>query len=293
MAMKRMIVLLLMVVTWAAVIPFAMHYWYRRPKLRPSLSQFGRLPRIVATMSTTASAERMQCLKRSIESLANQSVTLDRIILNVPKFLKRRNVSVELPPALAAWAAERSPQLVVRRVDDHGPATKLLGALEVEEEPDTVLIVVDDDVRYHQYTVETLVHAMLSSPVDIAPSFAGEECCGADRHYFSGIGPYKGYPSAYAGVAYRVRYFDKRVWDNEAAGVPRGCFYHDDVWIGGSLLKNAGIRPFRVDSDINSVLEHGVAGSHTSDSINAANHQFVKNGKDVQRDCELHFNDFC
>jgi hypothetical protein len=40
--------------------------------------------------------------------------------------------------------------------DDWGPATKLLGALLLETDPDTVIITVDDDMMYNHNMVEWL-----------------------------------------------------------------------------------------------------------------------------------------
>ena len=59
--------------------------------------------------------------------------------------------------------------------DDWGPATKLLAALQVEKDPKTWLITVDDDTKYHKDTLLALVLAASHLPWNISPAFWCEE----------------------------------------------------------------------------------------------------------------------
>eukprot|EP00271_Cylindrocystis_brebissonii_P006420 TRINITY_DN19215_c0_g1_i1.p1 TRINITY_DN19215_c0_g1~~TRINITY_DN19215_c0_g1_i1.p1 ORF type:complete len:366 (+),score=41.44 TRINITY_DN19215_c0_g1_i1:163-1260(+) len=160
-----------------------------------------------------------------------------------------------LPPIVDELKEQYGDLLSVQRVNDYGPATKLIGALLVEPDADTIIITVDDDVKYHRDTVLGLVEAM-----ERYPNSAATYMCERFPWWWHNTfrqekeGPCHGFVNAYTGAAYRVGYFANRAVMNHSRGPP-GCFFHDDVWISGNLYEE-GIRPFLVKPGFNSVLHH-------------------------------------
>ena len=113
--------------------------------------------RVVVSMTTTTS--RIENAARTIERLRRQSRQPDSVYLNVPLYCKRERRQYELPAELIAL-----PNLIIQRSDDWGPATKLIPTLEVENNPDTIIITLDDDVHYKTTLIETLVEHALRWP---------------------------------------------------------------------------------------------------------------------------------
>jgi hypothetical protein len=71
--------------------------------------------------------------------------------------VKRIKVPTELPPIVKQLQESYPNKIYIHRTEDYGPSTKLLGALENEKDPDTVIMVIDDDTRYHPDTALSLL----------------------------------------------------------------------------------------------------------------------------------------
>jgi len=107
-------------------------------------------PRVVATYTTIPS--RYDVLKRSIESMREQTHKLDAIYLTIPKRAARLNK--EYPPIPEDLAALCT---VIQIDTDYGPLTKIYGALISETDPNTVIISCDDDVFFVPNHVEIML----------------------------------------------------------------------------------------------------------------------------------------
>jgi hypothetical protein len=224
----------------------------------------GAPARVVVTLGSFGC--RAGRLGATIHSLLNQSTRPDRIYVSLPLALTRRvggdgeacdpvtpAGEGPLPGELAALEdAVGRDVLVVLHPPDWGPATKLLPVLAIETHPQTVLVVVDDDVVYDPRTVGALVDAVVASAAGPAPArapFAAPGrpacfCCEEPKSFGLGLhrwthtrtapGLCEGYPCAYAGEAFlRAHFPDLGLFDYSTA--PAGCRLHDDVWIGGYL----------------------------------------------------------
>eukprot|EP00292_Cryptomonas_paramecium_P016502 CAMPEP_0113680610 /NCGR_PEP_ID=MMETSP0038_2-20120614/11440_1 /TAXON_ID=2898 /ORGANISM="Cryptomonas paramecium" /LENGTH=211 /DNA_ID=CAMNT_0000599061 /DNA_START=374 /DNA_END=1006 /DNA_ORIENTATION=+ /assembly_acc=CAM_ASM_000170 len=150
-----------------------------------------------------------------------------------------------------------NPHLSVHLLDrDFGPASKLLGALMLEADPNAIIVTVDDDCKYSPDLVGLLAESM---PPDGA---LGSQCEELPRQlgtsvmfFFGGDGQRALFPPhvavechgwlmGYAGAAYRRGSFGPDVFDYlNKSEAPRGCFLHDDVWISGYLFRR-GVRRF-------------------------------------------------
>ncbi|KAJ3329293.1 hypothetical protein HDU76_008221, partial [Blyttiomyces sp. JEL0837] len=211
----------------------------------------------------------------TLKTLSQQSRKPDIIYLSIPDEVKRLNMSINekeflfegkpLERVIKDLEVLVGPSLKVLRTVDYGPATKLLGALEQEKNPSTIIITVDDDTDYHRDMVLLLVDAIVKNP-GTAPCFICEMWGlwgvwlfnNAVRQWWEGV--CVGWGNAYKGIAYRVGYFDQKVFDVEGEGVPEGCKLHDDVWISGNMYRK-GYRPYVLVPGFDAILLHRGAGN--------------------------------
>ena len=109
-------------------------------------------------ISLTTIPSRINYIEYTLKSLLRQKYKVDEIVLWIPyKTLKGK--TYEIPDNLSSLK-----HITIKRCElDYGPGTKLLHSLRVEE-PDTKIIVVDDDVIYKSNLVDKLVHASNAMP---------------------------------------------------------------------------------------------------------------------------------
>ncbi|KAI8929121.1 hypothetical protein BC831DRAFT_444810 [Entophlyctis helioformis] len=277
----------------------------------PHKEQLLRKNRLVVSMSSFPG--RLDHMNVTIPSLTyQQSRVPDLVLLLIPHRIERLNISAssstgsdgrktadtntspdprhkDLPQSLVDLEASLGGLLrIVRPAKDYGPSTKLLGALEIEKDPHTIVVTADDDMIYHPDTLLTLETVMDHSPTPIAPCFICEfypwwtRLWGGPSVRQEWEGVCKGWSNAYAAVAFRVHYFDESVFDYSRA--PSGCKLHDDVWISGALYRK-GIRPWNVRPGFDSKIKHF---RHPTLSINS-----VKNGeKGFRNPCIEYFDYF-
>lgn len=210
-------------------------------------------PRVVTpdrvVVSLTTIPDRIQHIGPTLCSLLDQTRRPDAIVLNLPSHARREDRTYEIPPFLESLD-------VVERIDcgeDRGPATKLLPTLERETDPDTRIIVLDDDQVYPHNMVETLVSwsdrlpdaAVCSRGFRIPAGFDIENrdtLYGTHLHEPARIEIMQGS----AGFLVRPRFFDESVFDYSDA--PPEAFFVDDVWLAGHLAR-AGVDRYVVPFD--------------------------------------------
>ena len=107
------------------------------------------LPLFVAL---TTLPSRLELMRPTLDSLLGQTHRPDRILLSLPHWSRREACAYPRPEWLLGYA----PVLEVVTCDeDLGPGTKLLGCLHRVAQP-ACLVLVDDDLHYHPYFLETL-----------------------------------------------------------------------------------------------------------------------------------------
>jgi len=120
----------------------------------PAPGSFAFSGRVVVGLTTTP--DRIEKLAPTLQTLFAQTLRPDRIILSVPDVLARSGKKTgEIPPELAAL--EQAGKITITRGGDHGPATKFVGALLQEKDPETFLVWLDDDILYSPRLLEKLV----------------------------------------------------------------------------------------------------------------------------------------
>lgn len=128
--------------------------------------------------------------KTNILSLLNQKTDKDfRVLYNIP-YKYTGNISdingllpssddggevVELPEWVTKLAAE-NPKLIINRIKDYGPVTKIVGALLYTDKEDDILIVCDDDHEYNSEMLEYHVYKQ-NQYKNCAIAFRGDRLC--------------------------------------------------------------------------------------------------------------------
>ena len=170
-------------------------------------------PKVYASLTTIP--ERAENTERVIQGLLKQTYPIEKIFLNIPtgifkrtgKFILRSRVDKE---------REYEDKLVVTRGLDYGPATKLLGSLNLIPQ-DGYVYVVDDDTVHSKNHLKDLISEM-NPDTDVVSNRVCEI-----NSYICGV---TGYIIKRSILNDIFNYYDK---------VPISCRTVDDVWISEYL----------------------------------------------------------
>ena len=193
-------------------------------------------------VSFTTMPDRIRHIEPMLNSMLDQSVRPDAIFLNVPDRSRRTGAEYAIPSQL-----EQVESLEIRRCGhDWGPATKLIPTLLSETDPDTIIIVVDDDQVYPREMIETFLAHEQNLP-DAALCARGFRVPFQMHHPLrnTSYGTKLDAPceaeimQGSAGFLVKPRLFTPRLYDYEDA--PDAAMMVDDVWIAGNLARN-GVR---------------------------------------------------
>ncbi len=190
-------------------------------------------------LSLTTIPDRIARLGPTLNSLLDQTRRADAIYLNIPRYARREQCQYEIPESLQRLSC-------VERVacdQDHGPATKLIPTLARETDPESCIIVVDDDQIYPRNMLETLLShsqklpdaALCSRGFRIPANFHAESrdtLYGTHIQHLQRVEIMQGS----AGFLVKPRFFTRDVFDYSDA--PDQAFYCDDVWFAGHLARN-------------------------------------------------------
>ena len=199
-------------------------------------------------ISLTVLPSRLNNVKATIDSLLNQDEAADEICVWLPKNAKRDGEQIKDVPQFLKQDPVR-----VERVDDVGPATKLIPALrKYWNEKETIIVTVDDDHIYPKgWFAGLLAYSALYrsacvghrgrrllrlGKLRLSCSYKQASCIEGDR-----IGKPKkaDFLTGNWGVLYRVKFFDEEVFDLD---LDTPMFFTDDIWFSGMVSKNGIIR---------------------------------------------------
>ncbi len=123
---------------------------------------------IWASLTTTPERLVSDYFRRVVERVLRQNI-IDVLLLNVPHMYARTREPYVIPN----WVLQH-PRIKTHRCKDIGPATKILGGLDVL--PDHALVVVlDDDILYQDFMLEGLLQAHRRDPSAVSCWFANKE----------------------------------------------------------------------------------------------------------------------
>lgn len=239
-------------------------------------------PRTVVSISTFS--QRVFLMRECLDSVFAQSQLPDRVIITIPRTFRAlqettaagwSDVSVQ-----TAWHNETEADMVdwfckyvgaqheyhvntdlhktsyvyeigtltVQFLDNDeewGPGTKLIGALLLEKDPDTVIVTLDDDVVYSTDTVKWLSTHMHPN---VSLSYACE-MWDLSRSSIIAYGMWTvfdlymttprvcdGWLSGWTGVAHHVSSFRPDIW-TFLQSLPTACFDNDDMWLSAYVAR--------------------------------------------------------
>jgi len=184
-------------------------------------------------VSLTTIPKRIENIKKSVDSLLEQTVKPDKIYINIPKKYKRFKEVVEENhiPKFEKNIVE------VTRCEDFGPGTKLLGSLE-KFEKNSLVILADDDHIYENYMIEKFNHFYSLAP---------------DNAYSFYVHPLKnfGVGQGADGFAINTNYLDGvEKFYNEVVKENEDIYIHDDLWTSFFLFYVKKIKILSLQSHI-------------------------------------------
>lgn len=197
-------------------------------------------------VSLTSFDKRIDSLHICIESLFQQSLKADKIIL----WLSKKNfINKDIPENLLRL---QSRGLMIEWVEeDIGPYKKIIYSLK--KFPESIIITVDDDVMYPSDAIDLLYKSYLRMPKSIHcnRAFKMKVREGKLASYRSwdlvddNLGEqYDIFPTGNAGVLYPPKSLDKEVMNEKV--FMRLCENADDVWLKAMSLK-AGTKVKKVN----------------------------------------------
>jgi len=143
-----------------------------------------------------------------LKTLLEQSYKNYEIHFNIPYFYERTGERLDIPGWLYDFEQSNS-HLKIFRTDDFGPITKILPTLERINDPETILIIVDDDLYYMDGLIKSHINARSKYP-NAALGFAGMSSLDGSCHfcttlkYDTRVKILEGYKS----VSYKRSFFD-------------------------------------------------------------------------------------
>jgi glycosyltransferase involved in cell wall biosynthesis len=108
-------------------------------------------------ISLTTISPRLKFIQYTIDSLLNQTMKADKIILHIPT--EYHNYDPADEKQLAALKG-----VEIHRCKDYGPATKLLAMNDLNLDPEDYIIVCDDDRMYEPNMVKDFILAHKANP---------------------------------------------------------------------------------------------------------------------------------
>ncbi len=200
--------------------------------------------RTVFTLSTIPS--RIHHVRPVIEALLSSSLEPQAVYLNVPVKSIREKTEYVIPKELKDLEQSSNGRFIINREckDDLGPITKLYPTLLRETDPDTVIIIADDDEMYPSRYHEELIDALVRYPKS-AIAYRG----------FTGFSEKSGEPvwttkndtpeviEGYTGMVFMRSFFSD---DFIPPSVDSPCYFTDDIYVS-AYLKDKGITRRTID----------------------------------------------
>lgn len=192
-------------------------------------------PRVVISLTTMPS--RIERIRPVLNSLLDQDRPADEVLLAVPSESLRERCPYRVPDFLRG----NSAVTVLDCGRDWGPATKLIPAV-LREQPDTLIIAVDDDNIYPRDMVSTFLRWHREYP-DAALGYRGWELppsldwAAAPTLYATSLPGCRRVDVVTGtwGILVQPRFFDPQLTDY--SDYPRDAFFVDDIWFNGHLAR--------------------------------------------------------
>jgi len=182
--------------------------------------------KVRVVVSLTTSPKRLEKVEKILDNIVNQIRKPDRIILNVPYIFKRDGTQYN-QDILNNLSNKYGEILLINRCEDRGPITKLIPTLDLEKDPNTYIILIDDDIIYEKDLIEKLVDEYKkNSEIIIA------------NNIFTPLENIT-IPQAFAGIIFKRSLFNDS-FNKFADDVKdyKHCYNSDDLILGLYFIKN-------------------------------------------------------
>ena len=114
-------------------------------------------------VSLTTLPSRISNIEETLISIKNQTIQPKNIFLNLPlKFRRFKDYSFKDEDIEKLEKYD----LKIKRCDDYGPATKLMGSLNEIKDDYQCVILLDDDHIYHKKTLEIFINNFKINPIN-------------------------------------------------------------------------------------------------------------------------------
>lgn len=204
--------------------------------------------RVVISLTTTP--ERIVHLKPTLVSLLDSTRRVDEIRINLPYISKRGQ-----PYVIPKWLESLKSIRLARIEQDWGPGSKIYPAL-LEEDPQTVIIAIDDDMIYGSSLIENLVaqyyhhggQAVITTTGQLASDYVHKSKLSLILDFLRGPQSVE-VVRGVSGFVLSPALVPKEVFDLESG--PPEAVWVDDDWLSG-WLKVYGVPVYQMGSQAKS-----------------------------------------
>lgn len=195
--------------------------------------------RIVVSLNATEKS--INNIQKTLDAIIRQSIRADRIYIN----LNKKNI---IPDWLKQLANNHS-NIIINITKDYGKLTKILGILEQETDPNTIIVTLDNDRFYPKHAIRDLIKNYLPDTYKInyklnsvitgtglnilfGPKFEA-------NYYFIQMSdrPSLSVVSA-SGVVYKRNFFNKDIF-SFMENIPTSCQASDDLMVSVYLMMHS------------------------------------------------------
>jgi hypothetical protein len=190
-------------------------------------------------VTLTTSPQRIAHIAPTIDSIMQQSVKPDKIMLNLPHVFKRNNTRFTTLPTFLT----DNPYVQINWCEDMGPATKLLGALPAVHNPDAMMIVIDDDIAFYPDFIAKFMRyartfseaALTGSPLRMGVPMQSRQFFTPSRDPTLPVISSE-FVEGYTGIVVRRKFMDEFDY-SDVFNSPPSCYRGDDFVFSNHLRK--------------------------------------------------------
>jgi len=180
----------------------------------------------------TTSPRRISKIEGVINSIMSQTIVPNKIILNLPHIFKRDGSSYNIPDFI-----KNNPLIQINKCEDIGPATKIFPTALLFDDPETVIISIDDDIIYPPTMIQNLLDHSNDFPDSVISGFTDKYIKSEYNYHLKRRVFYGANVSGYIGVLYKSKFlntFDQ----SELLTTSKSCYLSDDLIISNHLFKH-------------------------------------------------------
>uniref|UniRef100_A0A6C0B8K3 Glycosyl transferase 64 domain-containing protein n=1 Tax=viral metagenome TaxID=1070528 RepID=A0A6C0B8K3_9ZZZZ len=249
-------------------------------------------------ISLTTSPKRISKIKPTLDRIMEQTILPSAIVLNLPHVFKRTGDKFDKLPDFIT-----SNKLIqINKCEDIGPATKILPTRRLFDDPETIIISIDDDILYHKGMIETFLKYSKIFPDSVISSSSWYIVTGPPKHVKEEDIPPNTYFSefleGYSGVLYKKKFLDTiDISDEYILQLPKYCFQSDDFFLSNYLNKNK-IPIFIINKGeiVERPMEHGEGSdalhNGANETSNGNDDNYVKCAAYMNEKNDLHINHY-